>query len=183
MLRLLLLVAALAIGGCTSYTLAKAERQAVGRYSVQPQIAWNKVRENNVEVWTLDGPVLQAVRFYDPLKPGDTLIRTAKDQERMPKWRAEMTPDDVMEFVAQSLVVAGASAVETANLAPAQLGSAPGLRFDLQFATTDGVTMKGFVVAAPINDELALVIYTGHEEHYYARYRPAAEALIASLAL
>lgn len=179
----ILAAAALALAGCTSYTLAKAERQPVGRYSVHPQAAWNKVRENTVELWTVDGPALQAVRFYDPLKPGQTLIPTAKDQERMPKWRTGMTPDDVMEFVAQSFVVAGANGVETANLAPAKLGAAPGLRFDFQYITLDGVKMKAFVVAAPVQDDLAVVIYSGHEEHYFTRYKPAAEALIASLAL
>ena len=179
----ILAAAALALAGCTSYTLAKAERQTVGLYSVQPHAAWNKMREGGVEMWTMDGPALQAVRFYDPLKPGQTLIPSAKNQERMPQWRAGMTPDDIMEFIAQSYVVAGANGVETANLAPAKLGSMPGLRFDFQYITLDGIRMKAFVVAAPVKDDLAVVVYSGHEEHYFAHSKPAAEALISSLAL
>lgn len=178
----LVVLAACALAGCTQFTLAKAERQPVGAYSVHPRIAWNKMSDSHAELWTLDGPSLQAVRFYQPLQPGDQLIRGVK-QERMPKWRTGMTPNEIMEFVAESLVIAGANGVETANLAPANLGSAQGLRFDVSYITVDGATMRGFVVAAPVKDALALVIYTGHEEHYFERTKPEAEALIQSIAM
>ena len=72
-----LLLLALLISGCAHYTLAPPERRPIGDlYSVESRMAWSRADEGGIEVWTIDGPLLEALRFVS-LKDGDTLIPSA----------------------------------------------------------------------------------------------------------
>ena len=77
--RLLCAVAILLLAACAPYSLVKPERQTVGGViSVQPGMAWNKVTMHNyqghVELWTLDGQVLNTLVFFTGVPDGQPLF-------------------------------------------------------------------------------------------------------------
>ena len=60
---ILLLIVLLFIGGCTYYTAVPAERRDIGAlYSVKSNVTWSQADEGGIQVWTIDGPLLEALR-------------------------------------------------------------------------------------------------------------------------
>jgi hypothetical protein len=67
---ILLLVVVFLLSACAHYTLVEpAQRDMGGGYSVEPQIAWNRSVQGKIEIWTIDGPALAAVHFFNTLRP------------------------------------------------------------------------------------------------------------------
>ncbi len=195
-------VAAL-LTACASYSLVKAERRPVGDfYTVKPQIEWSSTSGEKLEMWTVDGPSLEALFFVNGLTDGDTLFRSSKDEQKQVTYREGMTPTDVVEFVVASLESAdraatlaavnagttmlredqmGAAMVEASNLRPTQFGDLPGFRFDLSFLSPEGLEREGLVVGTTSGAELYLIIYLGARTHYFPKYKEQVEELIASI--
>ena len=170
---------------CAQYSLVEARTQKIGgAYTVDAQIAWNKHAEGKVEIWTADGPGLEALRFIKGLNDGDALftrpVGTAKEI-KFPAYRVGMTASEVMEFVVDSLGRAGAAEVEARGLQPARFGAVPGFRFELTFATAQGLEMSGLAAGAVIEDALHLILYTGARVHYFPKYRDDVERLLGSI--
>ena len=138
------------ITGCAHYSLVLPERRSIGElYSVETRTSWNRAEEGGIEAWTVDGPILQCLRFVT-LKDGDALFPSAKEDTKLPRFRSHMTPSEVLEFFTASLMSTGggidthqiskgmvnplgirgasldASSVETYNLRPAPFGILPG---------------------------------------------------------
>jgi hypothetical protein len=173
------------LAACTHYSLVEAKKQKIGgAYTVDAQIAWNKHAEGKVETWTVNGPGLEVLYFIKGLDDGDALfIRprgTAKEIE-FPAYRAGMTASEVMEFVVDSLGRTGAADLEAQGLQPAQFGPVPGFRFELSYATANGLEMSGLAAGAVIEDELHLILYTGARVHYFPKYRNDVERLLGSI--
>lgn len=170
-----------ALSSCTfGYQLVEPQRQQIGGlYSVQPQIQWSKFDAGWMEMWTVDGSSLEAVRFYKGLKEGDTLIRA--DDDKLPAFRSKMRANQVREFVVDTLAQSGGNKVKADRLRPMKFGGRKGFRFDLSFLTEDGLAMKGIVVGAVIDGKLQMIIYTGTQTHYFARYKKPVERLMASI--
>jgi len=195
-------VAAL-LTACASYSLVKAERRSVGDfYTVKPQIEWSSTSGEKLEMWTVDGPSLEALFFVNGLTDGDTLFRSSKDEQKQVTYREGMTPTDVVEFVVASLESAdraatlaavnagttmlredqmGAAMVEASNLRPTQFGHLPGFRFDLSFLSPEGLERDGLVVGTTSGTELYLIIYLGARTHYFPKYKAQVEEIIASI--
>ena len=191
--------------GCASYSLVKAERRTVGDfYTVKPQIEWSSTSADKLEMWTVDGPSLEALFFVNGLTEGDTLFRSSKDEEKRVAYREGMTPTDVVEFVVASLESAdrastlaavsggttmlredqmGAAMVEASNLRPTQFGDLPGFRFDLSFLSPEGLERDGLVVGTIAGGKLYLIVYLGARAHYFPKYKEEVEKLIASIAI
>src|SRR5262245_11992667 len=179
LLAILLAVAALA--ACTTYgSVGLENRKIAGVYSVSPQIQWNRYTDGDLEVWTVDGPLLNALQFTSALGDGDALYDIA-GREEMPRFRSNMSESEVMEFVVDSLAAAGAQKVEETGLAPASFGQRPGFRFDLAYQSGDGLDKLGSVLGMLKDGKLYLIIYTGAAQHYYPKYKAAVEALFASI--
>ena len=173
------------LAGCAQYSLVKAETQKIGgAYTVDAQIAWSKHTEGKVEWWTVDGPGLEALRFFKGLDDGDALFKRPAGMAKgikFPAYRAGMTASGVMEFVVESLGRAGAADLQARGLQPAQFGSVPGFRFELTFATGNGLEMSGLAAGAVIDDALHLILYTGARIHYFPKYREDVERLLGSI--
>ena len=188
---------------CAGYSLVKAERRTVGDfYTVQPQIEWSSTSGDKLDMWTVDGPSLEALFFVNGLTDGDTLFRTSKDNKKQVTYREGMTPTGVLEFVVASLESAdraatlaavnagntmlredqmGAAMVEARNLRPTQFGDLPGFRFDLSFLSPEGLERDGLVVGTTSAAKLYLIIYLGARAHYFPKYKDQVEKLIASI--
>jgi opacity protein-like surface antigen len=175
----------ISLAACAQYSLVEATKQSIGgTYTVDAQIAWNKSTTGKMELWTADGPGLEAVRFIKGLEDGEALftrpVGTAKEI-KFPTYRANMTESEVMEFVVDSLGRAGAAEMEAHALEPALFGSVQGFRFELTFATVDGLEMSGLAAGATIDEELHLILYTGARVHYFPKYRDDVERLLGSI--
>lgn len=193
------------ISGCAYYSLVPPERISIGElYSVEPRISWNRAVERGIETWTIDGPLMQCLRFVT-LKEGEALIPSADKNAKLPRFKSYMTPSEILEFFTASLKsLSGgidthrlskgivdptgirsanldASSVEAGNLRPASFGSLSGFRFDFQFLSKDGLEREGLAFGAVNDGKLLLIVYTGTREYYFDRYKEEVESIIASL--
>lgn len=191
-LPVLAILAAVLLAGCA--TPGKIEpgepTKAAGHYRVEPQIEWSRMHWRQMELWTVDGPLLQQLRFYRAIDDGDTLmpeqrrVMVAPRDDRRPRYREWMRPHDVMALVADTLAQSGTVDVRTHGLRPADFGGRPGFRFELTFASQAGLGYRGLGLGM-IDDEkrLHLILYLGAEPHYHDAYRDAVERLLDSIVL
>ena len=173
------------LAACARYSLVKATTQEIGgAYTVEAQIDWNKYTKGKVEIWTADGPGLEALRFFKGLDDGEALFNRpfgASKEIQFPAYRSGMTASEVMEFVIDSLGRAGAADLEARGLQPARFGPVEGFRFELTFATASGLEMSGLAAGAVIEDVLHLILYTGARVYYFPKYRDDVERLLGSI--
>jgi hypothetical protein len=174
---------AIILTGCATYSLVEPRRTAIGDlYTVDPQIPWSSTQTGKVEVWTVDGPSLQAVRFVKGLDDGEALFG-GKAGKKSPKFTKAMAALEIMEFVVDSVTALGAQKVEAANLRPQRFGNVQGFRFDLRFASKAGLEEEGLVVGALAKERLHLIIYTGTRAHYFPKHKDHVERMIESISL
>ena len=169
------------LGGCSSFSLVEAGRVNIGAlYSVEPQRSWSRVVENGIELWTIDGPLLEAVRFIRDIDDGYPLVYTLHERD-LPEFQANMTPSDVQELVVDTLAAFGAGRVEADGLRPGGFGSRPGFRFELTFVEESGLEVSGLVAGMIHDERLHLIVYTGARTHYFDQHRERVERLIESV--
>ena len=173
----------LASAACTVYTLQEPTRVKIADfYTVDPQIPWSRGKFQNMELWTVDGPLLAAVRFFDPREDGETLF-VARPGQDPPRFEKDMTAFDVQEYVVDSFAAAGAVRVQASGLRPAPFGVLDGWRFELSFLDADGLEHDGIVVGAIAKEKLYVIIYTGARRYYFPKYRGYFESIVASVQL
>jgi hypothetical protein len=202
---ILLLIVLLFIGGCTHYTVVPAERRAIGPlYSVKSNVAWSQADEGGIQVWTIDGPLLEALRFVT-LNDGDTLFLSSDKEAKLPRFRAHMTPNEVVEFFVASLKSVGggvdthqlskgmvhpaqiragsinAASIDVKNLRPADFGRLPGFRFDFSFLSKEGLERQGVVLGSIHEGKLLLMVYTGTREYYFDKHKQDVETIFSSV--
>lgn len=165
-----------------------------GGYSVEPQTAWNRSIQGKIEIWTIDGPALAAVHFFNGIGDGQNLFPfygKSTRKAKLPKFNKNMTANEVQEFIVDSMMapyqrgLVGpnmiGTGVQTAHLRPFKFGSNPGFRFELSFLSEEGLEYEGFVVGTIKADKLYLICYSGTREYYYPKYKETAEQIIASI--
>jgi hypothetical protein len=174
------------LAGCASYTAVNPDAPAsVGdNVSVSPQIAWGQAPFPGFTgtLWTEDGAGLDSLMFFTGIEPGKPLINVngvSKDDVRV--YQANMLPDDVMELLVSNFGKLSFEQVHASNLRPSPFGGATGFRFDLAFATKDGLNMKGTALAAQRGGKLDLILYIAPSEYYYDHYVATVEKIFASV--
>jgi hypothetical protein len=176
-------VAAILLAGCAAWTLVDNQRHSVaGRYSVAAQIQWSRIKQGGVELWTVDGVALQAVRFFDPLEDGSALLsRPTESDDKLPVFRSGMTPTEVQELVVHTVERSGGANVRASGLRPWRFGGLAGFRFELEFLNDSGLEMRAIFAGALDGERLLLVAYSGTRAHYYPKYLPVVERLLESI--
>lgn len=156
-----------------------------GVYRVDPQIRWSRFSQRNVEIWTVDGLPLQAIYFIHGIKKDAPLLGSPapEAQKSRPRFSPEMTPNEIMEFVVDSLARAGYAQLQAHNLRPERFGRASGFRFELTFLFRDGLEGQGLVVGAVIAERLQLIVYLGTREYYYPKHIGDVEKIVQSIEL
>lgn len=199
----IVLATTLAVLGCARYTLIRPERQMVGElYSVEPQIQWSRTTGGNLEMWTVDGPALEAIYFVTGIEEGASLVKSSDSKKTLPVFRKHMSATEVLELVVDTIKAAddsasleavnlglavvradrmGARLVQASNLRPVDFGHLSGFRFDLSFIYPEGLEGSGIVVGTIHEDKLHLIVYVGARSHYYPEYKDMVERLIASI--
>lgn len=189
----LLLLSAVLLAGCaSSRSVAPGESRSIfGEYRVQSTAKWSRSGWRNVEIWTVDGPQLQQLRFYEELDEGDSLFEIPKQnvlippsvQERWPKFREDMSPHEVMELVTSTLVQWGAVHARGSQLKPARFGGRDGFRFEIEFLAQGGLDYQGLVLGHISHEnELYLILYLGARDHYFPKFQQEVESILASIA-
>lgn len=173
------------LSACVQYTLVEKSKRVTfdDTYSLAPQIAWSKHSEGDVELWTVDGPLLQELLFFSGIANGKPLFPPqpqAKEKE-LPVFGEKMTALEVRDLLVATLSRRNQFSVKTTNLRPWQFGSIDGFRFGLSLVTSDGLNKQGFAVGTVRNDKLYLIAFSAAEVHYYGKYKDTVEQLLGSI--
>ena len=167
--------------GCVALTLVEPGRVKVGAlYSVEVDREWSRLQESGLETWTVDGPILEAIRFFDAVDDGDPLFHRFDDR-KLPTFDKRMTALEVQELVVDTLSQLGAASVQAKDLRPMRFGQYPGYRFALEFLSDGGLELDGVAAGAIVDERLYLILYTGTRIHYFPKYRDAVERLFTSV--
>lgn len=196
--KMVLVVLVFFITACPHYTMVEPGKRNIGNsYRVQPQTAWSMSTLGKVEIWTVDGPTLEAVHFFKGIADGETLLPTiygrhqSDPKAKRPQFRKDMNPNEVMEFVVDSMTTSGLRSpigpnlkgvnIQTSYLRPFNFGSHPGYRFEFSYISDQGLEYKGLAAGTIKDDKLYLICYTGTKEYYYFKYRQQVEEIISSI--
>ena len=192
-LRIALALVALSLSGCmVSYSLVPAaEDSLVGgdELVVKPAIAWNALPVNYGqtkwdETWTRNGPLLDTVSFVGGLPDGQTLLKQKKkDDQKVPVFRADMTPQDLVSMLEASYRVRGITVFEIESVDPADFLGGKGLRVHYKYAPNDGIPKKGVGVARVVNKKLYVIKLEGVSSHYFDASVPEFDQIVASARL
>jgi hypothetical protein len=187
-------IALLLMAGCTSYALVSAERQTVGGViSVAPGTKWNKVTMTDfagaVEVWTLDGPVLNTLVFFTGVPDGEPLFTRrqplgAPAGEKPPVFRTSMNPVEVQELLEATVArYFQTTLAEGRNLKAAPVANGQGFRFETRLVGKDEVERDGVFVGTIRRGKLYGAWFQGAKLHYFGRYLPEFDRMLASAEL
>jgi hypothetical protein len=174
-------LAAVTMAGCSRYTLIEPKARTIADvYTVEPQIAWSGISDGKWEVWTVDGPALEAIQFLKGLPDGEPLFRGTPEQKRV-TFRKTMSPSEISEFVIDGYSSLGVQKATVSNLRPAKFGDKDGFRFEFQFVTRNGLEKRAMVAGAVLKERLFLILYSGTALHYYTKQQTEAEKIIESI--
>ncbi|MBM3485925.1 MAG: hypothetical protein FJX67_04740 [Alphaproteobacteria bacterium] len=169
------------LAACDRYTLTEtAPVTMADAYVVDPRIAWNRRSQGRTEIWTVDGPMLQELRFVNGLEDGEVLFG-GTDAKKLPPFSPRMTAIEVVEFFALSFTRAGVTNFEHRALRPTAFAGRGGFRFEFAYSLEDGLAREGFAVGAVRDSRLYLVVYSGTQLHFFAKHKADAEAVVASI--
>jgi hypothetical protein len=193
--RLLVVAVLLLLSGCAPFVLVAPERQTVGGViSVQPGMKWNKMAmsnfRGNVEVWTLDGPGLNTLLFFTGVSDGEPLFTRAAgsaqaaQQEKPAVFRATMNPVEVQELLEATMARYFQTTIaEGRNLKSVPIANGQGFRFETRLLGRDEVERDGVFVGTIRNGKLYGAWFQGAKLHYFKRYLPEFDRLVASAQL
>lgn len=190
--RTVLIAMALTMSGCKAYTLAPAGQPLVvaSTFNATPKINWSRLQNDQAEIWTVNGPLLEKLTFMSAIADGSPLSTDnfgifnqgpATIEGKPPAFRKDMVSIEIAELVKETYTRKGYQNFTIANLKPDRFADNDGARFDFTFMTKDGLDKEGLAVAAVIDDKLYLAIYTGAKEHYFAKYKDTVEQTLREL--
>lgn len=186
MIRIALILAALtALSACASIT-AEGPGPFTYNNSVTVDLGktWTAYPRNgraDSQTLTIDGQLLNQLYFGDEIEDGDSLIYLTSREKIVPKFRADMNPSEIAEFIADSLSYVNFQNVETTGLRPEPFGELDGLRFDMTADTTAGLNMAGTVKAAFDGKHLRVILYLAPTTYYYGLHRDEVENIMQSV--
>jgi hypothetical protein len=162
---------------------------AKGRMKITPESDWNRSSmrpSKRGESWTRDGISLNELTFYAGIKPGEPIFRQgyAQDQ-KLPKFKAEMLPTDLVEmFEASNRVLLQSSVFKVEVTEPAKLGKHNAVRFKYSYAVqVEDLPRKGEAIAAIVEGELYIVNFIAPSLYFFDRDISEVRKMIESVEL
>lgn len=162
-----------ALAGWKVMPAGQAAAVAKSGLKVTPQSAWNRSSarpSKKGESWTLDGMLLNELRFFAGIAPGESLVKERNKKDKpLPKFSAQMlAPDIVQYFEATQRIVLGTSLFEVDSVEPATLAGHQGVRFTYHYAVQgDELRRNGEARAAIIGGKLYLIDFSAPALHYF----------------
>jgi hypothetical protein len=181
------LAASMALASCATVADAPVGGYAVdAKYDVTLTRHWADIsaimnaKPRKVHLLSIDGPLLNRLYITEGLSPGDYIVKpTAKDKPT-PIYRADLSPTEVVEFVADSVAALDYQKVVTTNLRPQTFSDGDALRFDIMARTVDGLDVSGTALASETHGQLFVILYLAPTEHYYGDALTEVEAIMRS---
>lgn len=177
----------LLLSACATISAAPAGPYQVGdSMTVTLGHAWNDASHaivgapRRVRMLTVDGPLLDRLYITSGLKPDEWMVKPAARERPTPLYRSNMSPTELVEFVADSVSALDYQRVETSALRPAKMGDTDGLRFDIKSLTEEGLEMSGSALVAERAGRLYVILYLAPSEHYFAAGRAEVESIMNS---
>jgi len=178
--------ALLALAACATVTSAPAGPYAAGGHQVTLGRQWSDMsavipgRPKNVRILSIDGPLLNRLYIADGLRSGEFLVKPMAKERPTPVWRSGMSPNEQVEFIADSVAALDYQRVETSGLRPAKVGAVDGMRLDISAKTAEGLEISGLAQVVESGDRLYLILFLAPGEHYFAASKAEVEAIMAS---
>jgi len=191
-LRIAFVLGAFALAGCfpTYKLVPAAETHVAGKdLVVTPGNEWNQLPKTGRETqwdetWTLNGPLLDSLAFVGGLPEGKSLLtQKKKDDRKVPIFRADMTPQDLVSMMEASYRVRGITVFDIESVDPADFLGGKGLRVHYQYAPNDGMARKGVCVARVVDSKLYVIKLEGLSSHYFDASVPEFDQMVASARL
>lgn len=182
----MVLLATLTLAACAHAHEASLRYEVDHAFSVGLERAWADASRStrlsrHVHLFTIHGAALESLYLVGGLKSGDPLWTPAHGDEN-PRYRADFSRSEIVEFVNASLVARGYVAVTPHNIRPAALAGQDGVRFDIEMQTADGLDVSGAALAAQSGDRLNLILFTAPREHFYPALMPEIERMLIAAA-
>ncbi len=156
-------------------------------FAARPEGEWNRLSMRpgkRVETWTLDGPLLNSVRFFGGVLPGEPLLREAdKKRAPLPKVQADMLITDVPALLENTYrAQQSVSRMEIEAQEPVRIGGAAAVRFAYRFVRHEtDVERRGEAVGAIKGGKLYLVTFEAPALHFFEKDLPKFRQLVATL--
>jgi hypothetical protein len=158
---------------------------------VTPGKPWNKAPRpwylpRTAEVWTMDGLQLNELTFYGGIEDGKRIIRQSAvgREQQLPTFKADMTAQEVVEFVESSLrVTFGTMVFTVTSLKPMTISGQPGFQLDYESVDGDEVKRKGRVGGLIHDGKLYLLIFEAAALYYFDKDSQEVDRLLASMTL
>ncbi|KAA2286312.1 hypothetical protein [Arenimonas fontis] len=184
-LAVLLLAACVASTSPGGKLQPAASTARVNELALQSGLDWARIRgHHRMETWTIDGPALNRLVIVTRIKPGEHVFLQRKERRSRPDgpwYRSRMRPDELRDLVVDGLREGGWADIETPGLRPASFGGVPGLRFELEMASSSGLRYGGMAAAAEFEGKLYLLLWMAPREHYHDRDAAAVAAMFDHL--
>lgn len=181
-----MLAIALLLSACIpSFKLLKTgDAKMWDSYTVSTPEDINELRSDKAVLWTQDGNILESIEFWKPVVSGDKLpvaFFPVSNKDKAGSFRADMTPEEIVEVISDSLSLTQFSLSNISNLRPAQFGTKSGYLTDVRLALTDGSNFRGHVLFTVFDDKLWIIYYMTRRTHYYDARKPVFDSVIRSI--
>lgn len=188
------LAALFLLSGCAAgYQLVSpAPAVTVARNSmiVTPSTVWNRVPRTPADVpqeenWTANGPMLDTISFIGGLDDGLPIVRQRRrDQQRVPIFRSDMTPQDLVSMIESFYRVRGeVSVFNVTGVQPVQFLGTTATRLDFDYVTGDQLQRRGRAVLAIVGGRLYLIALDAARSHYFGAAEREFDALVSGARL
>ena len=180
-LLLALTLAACAGGG----PLVQPGPQRIGqRLVMDSDMQWTRFSGPRYQLWTIDGELLNRLYLVPAVREREYIFLGGRQTRRRPDgafFHPGARPDEIRDLVIDGLAAAGAVAITSENLRPAQFGAHEGVRFEVKLANEEGLAYRGMVAAFEHDRTLALAIFLAPAEHYYPRDAAKVDRMLSTL--
>ena len=189
--RRLMLCLTLLMTGCASVVKVEGEQVVNQRLVVKVADAWNKLvtagEGQPFEAWTQDGLMLDHLRFWAAIKPGQTLlvapsvpVGAGRRALQVPTFRAGMSADELVALF-ELVYAADGSLVTLGKLEPVRFAGEAAVRFEFAVARkSDGVQLQGVGWVAVHQGMLFASTFVAPRLAFFGRLLPKAEAVVAT---
>ena len=180
--RLFLLLSIL-LTGCASPVI-RPGHHGVDGLDLSTPVAWSAQGKAGQRLWTRDGPLLNSLRIFTDIAPGELVfrgrLRGAKDEGT--RFRAGLGAIEIEELIIEAMGAGGMHNVRSTELRPARFNGRAGLRSEIACDSASGLHYRALLLAEGEDGSLSFLLYLAPAEHYFEHELAAIETIFTSAA-
>lgn len=184
--RALLLLLVLLVTGCAQFKLANSGEQIKlgDAFTFTPQREWSRLDLGDIELWTVDGSLLDEMIVYKGVEDGENLLvpnPQVKNPDDFPVFQKTMSALEVRDLLEATFARTLEVDLQSYDMKPWKFGDTSGFRFEYNFTSKVGLRMRGFTVGAVYEEKLYMIVFSAAELHYYKAFEGEFEQIVASI--